>query len=255
MVPQSPLGARASNAGDDYHELWVARHALSLLDPQSGLSFITVEGTVSSANGEADSEAWSGVDCLLYYGGSAVETARSVVVEQFKYSVSDPSAPWTCARLTHSSAKSGNNSAIARLAAAFQALVQRRNGSVDGIQIRLVSNQPIKASVLEALTAQSTSIGTRQQLREASGLSPDLFDLFVKSLDLQRTGSRFHQENQVLKILAEWTHDEAGVIRDRLLRFVRKKMMPEPEHCSAAPPTSQARVRSTDLVSDLFGKR
>ena len=37
-------GARGSNAGDEYHELWAVRHALRLLDEHTPLSAMTVEG-------------------------------------------------------------------------------------------------------------------------------------------------------------------------------------------------------------------
>lgn len=37
-------GARAANAGDDYHELWALRQVLSLLDTKSGLYAVAVEG-------------------------------------------------------------------------------------------------------------------------------------------------------------------------------------------------------------------
>ena len=38
------VGARGSNAGDEYHELWAVRHALRLLDEHTPLSAMTVEG-------------------------------------------------------------------------------------------------------------------------------------------------------------------------------------------------------------------
>jgi hypothetical protein len=41
------LGARASNAGDQFHELWALQQALELLNPASGLSAVTVEGVAT----------------------------------------------------------------------------------------------------------------------------------------------------------------------------------------------------------------
>lgn len=37
-------GARGSNAGDDFHELWALRKALALLDPDTDLVAVAVEG-------------------------------------------------------------------------------------------------------------------------------------------------------------------------------------------------------------------
>jgi hypothetical protein len=52
----SPLGARASNAGDQYQELWALQQALGLLDPSTGLTVVTVEGVASeTAEGPRES--------------------------------------------------------------------------------------------------------------------------------------------------------------------------------------------------------
>ena len=41
-------GARGSNTGDEFHELWAVRQALRLLDLSSGLTAATVEGVPSA---------------------------------------------------------------------------------------------------------------------------------------------------------------------------------------------------------------
>ena len=37
-------GARPSNAGDSFHELWALHTALALLEPRGSLTAVTVEG-------------------------------------------------------------------------------------------------------------------------------------------------------------------------------------------------------------------
>ena len=41
-------GARGSNAGDQFHELWALDRALSLLNPATDLQALTVEGVRTS---------------------------------------------------------------------------------------------------------------------------------------------------------------------------------------------------------------
>ena len=65
-------GARGSNTGDEFHELWAVRQTLGLLDMSSGLTAITVEG-VSCIDGSGSS--WDGVDCTLLFGGEDLKGA------------------------------------------------------------------------------------------------------------------------------------------------------------------------------------
>lgn len=62
-------GARGSNAGDDFHELWALRQALSLLNQDTQLNAVTVEGLKAEDEVGTSKESWDGVDCAFYYGG------------------------------------------------------------------------------------------------------------------------------------------------------------------------------------------
>jgi len=44
MVQADYRGARGANAGDNFHELWALRQALTLLDQDSELTAVAVEG-------------------------------------------------------------------------------------------------------------------------------------------------------------------------------------------------------------------
>src|SRR5271157_5901792 len=230
------LGARGANAGDYFHELWTVRHALSLLDHNSELTVLTVEGLRPEDETGQSQRNWEGVDCGLYYGATAVKDSKRIDIEQLKYSSADPEKPWTIARLTSSSAKKVNNSVIRRLADAFQG-VETTRGNSAGIVIRLVSNQPMAAEVVEILQAAIRDGGSTQsseakkdldRVIEATGLSGESLRAFFESLDLSsQTGSRFALEENVLKTIATWTDDDAGVILNTLVQFVAQKMLPE----------------------------
>lgn len=122
MVRADYRGARGSNVGDDYHELWAVRQALRLLDEDSGLAAITLEGLSPADEQGSSAEAWDGVDCALYYGAAESFTARRVELVQLMYSAADPDTAWTVARLTAATNKKKDNSVIGRLARAFTAL-------------------------------------------------------------------------------------------------------------------------------------
>lgn len=237
-VPADYRDARGSNAGDEFHELWAVRKALSLLDRQTGLSAIYLEGVSPEADA-TEQNTWAGVDCGLYYGSDNVREAGRIEIEQLKYSGADPQAPWTIASLTKTTRSSRNNSIFRRLADAFRRLVELRGRSSTGLVLRLVSNKPVDPHVIEVLRRHGSSAATkgnsgpadlseRDQLINASGLGVELFRSFSDVLDLtSRTGSRFAIEEDILRVILSWTDDDTRVVLDRLRSFVGKKMLPE----------------------------
>lgn len=230
------LGARGANAGDYFHELWTVRHALSLLDHDSELTVLTVEGLQPEDEAGQSQRNWDGVDCGLYYGATTVKDSKRIDIEQLKYSSADPDKPWTIARLTSSSGKNVNNSVIRRLADAFHG-VETARGNSAGIVLRLVSNQPMASEVVEILQAATLDGGSTQsseaekalgKVIEATGLPRESLRTFFKSLDLSsQTGSRFALEENILKTIATWTDDDASVILNTMVQFVARKMLPE----------------------------
>ena len=77
MIQPDYRGARGSNAGDDFHELWALRQALALLDQESGLMAVSVEGLVAEDESGTPHDTWDGVDCTLYYGGDHAATSNA----------------------------------------------------------------------------------------------------------------------------------------------------------------------------------
>ncbi len=234
-MPQPEFrGARGSNAGDDFHELWALSQALTLFDRETGLIGITVEGLRPEDEKGSPSEAFDGVDCAMFYNGSSVAAADRVEIIQFKYSAANPNSPWTAARLTSSSAKTRDNSVIRRLANTFYELRTKRNDSPAGIRLQLISNQPADPDVVQLLqdlasgrTLSDQAKAAGDKLQESSGLQDDAFREFVASLDLSQTGSRFLIRENVLRTISTWTEGDSRALTDSLLRFIRQKMMPE----------------------------
>ncbi len=144
-------GARGSNAGDQFHELWALQQILELLSPNTELKAVGVEGVRTEVSVQtADNPTWDGVDCALYYGGTSLETADRVEFAQLKYSAANPEKVWSVARLSENTAKKGNNSVIRRMADDYKdAKARMRQGAP--LKIRLVSNQNVSADLIETI--------------------------------------------------------------------------------------------------------
>ena len=83
------MGARESNAGDDFHFWWAAYRALALVAPGTDLRLLTLEGLASVDDPD---EAYETVDVAEYFGGNDAATARALVLSQLKYSTRQPEA-------------------------------------------------------------------------------------------------------------------------------------------------------------------
>ncbi|WP_394140357.1 ATP-binding protein [Vibrio chagasii] len=223
------LGARASNTGDDFHEWWALRLALQLLEPDTSLAAVTVEGVNLDNENAQELTEWDSVDCGLFYGGHTVEQAERVVFEQLKYSSSTPEKNWTVSELTSSKSKSSNNSIIKGLADSFSAILKTRPDliGVGALTIRLVSNRPIGTDLQKSLSDVSNK--KHETLRIASGLNKTNFKKFIKLFDFSDcgTGSRFEQEENAINEILALTHSaDRGFVLD-LKDRVHKLMLPE----------------------------
>ena len=231
-------GAPASNAGDDFHELWVARRAISLLSNKDGLEAIAVEGVSPEDRTSSSPEVRAGIDCTLYFGGRNARDAERVEVVQLKYSTTQPRTKWTVARLTYPQ-KRRPRSVFFKLAKAWAALASDRP-SDRATLATLVTNQPVSDDLLAAIRraaaekvvvprrAPAADATPETQLAYASGLSAAKFHEFAKALSIESgAGSRLAFEERVLQEIADWSDDDAGSVKDSLLRFVRAKAMPD----------------------------
>ena len=231
-------GARGSNTGDEFHELWATRQALKLLDATTGLTAITVEGMTVA---EGQDRVWDGVDCAAFYGGDTGAEADRVEFQQMKYSAADADKPWTVARFATGREGKVATSPIGRLALGYQALLRARPGRpVDSVRVSLVTNQPVGQDLLDAVAAAKLDVPKvygkpwrlgdpdLHRLVHASGLSTEDFAHFAEVLDLQTSsGSRFEIEDHMLKAIAAWSDTEFVESAAQLRGYVRKRMMPE----------------------------
>lgn len=205
-------GAIESNAGDDYHILWACRRALRLLEPDSGLSLVHVEGVSRDDEAAtADPDAFLGVDLTEYYGGASIADAFHVVFSQLKYSQRHPDRPWTAARLCEKSKGVRDRSVIARLAQAFSGFYEghARTLVIERLRIKLISNRPADEALVQAMEAAQSwlkdcpeaqtahliaalpesSRDVIKRFQKASGLASTVFCDFLRCLDFSDCNS------------------------------------------------------------------
>ena len=232
-------GARGSNTGDAFHELWAVRQALKLLDPSSKLTAITVEGVPDKAKA-SDVFSWDGVDCTLLFGGENLADSEYVKLEQQRYSASNPNKKWTVARVCRGRNGKPSTSLIRKLGNAFRSLIKVRDGKdINSIKISLVTNQPISPELTEimALAArdgvpdefkQTWETGGQKlhRLFKASGLTPAKFKQFATVMDFcGNSGSRFSLEDKILGEITKWQDTEFRETSRRLREYVRNRML------------------------------
>ena len=229
-------GARGSNTGDDFHELWATRQAIRLLSNEDGLEAIAVEGLSARDEAGVPPDTWDGVDCTQYFGGRDAAEADHLRIEQLKYSAANPNMSWTTARLV---AGRRGQSVIARLAKAWKGLTTL-GSKTSSARAVLISNQPVHQAVLSAVqraAASSLTVPKRKptataapevRLAYATGLDADEFRAFASALHIEAgAGSRFALEEQVLRAIAEWTDQDVQRVVTGLRQFVRDRMRPE----------------------------
>ena len=239
-------GARGSNTGDDFHELWAVRQAIRLLSNDDGLEAITVEGLVLRDEADASRDAWDGVDCAQYFGGRNSTDAERIQIEQLKYSAANPGRRWTIARLVSGGR---GRSVVARLAKAWKELsILAAEGT--SVRAALVSNQPLDPEVRSAVRRAATSslkvpdrkptatAAPEVRLTHATGLNACDFRAFASALLIEAgAGSRFALEEQALQAIAEWTDQDVQGVVTGLRQFIRRRMMPE---CVGEPITRES---------------
>ena len=231
-------GARGSNAGDDFHELWVARQAIRLLSNEDGLEAIAVEGLSASDEQGTRGDVWDGVDCTLYFGGRTAAEASRIRIVQVKYSSADPNKRWTVARLAGRGHRRGR-SVIHRLAKAWRHIADKSSPQCC-LDVTLVTNQPIDDVVVATLQQAAeapVTVPTRKpnnhfpplaKLGYASGLTSDEFTAFASVFSfLGDAGSRLALEEGLLGAVSEWTEHDVLEPVDRFRRLIRRSMMPE----------------------------
>lgn len=155
-------GARGSNTGDDFHEFWAMRQALRLIERDSRLSAMALEGL--SADAGTGSE-WDGVDCTLLYGTEQETTADRVELQQLKYSSANANATWTVSRISVAKTAKPESSVIGKMAKAYAALVAKRIAHDPiTVTVQLVTNQRIDDALIKAIDeAKAISVSSQSE--------------------------------------------------------------------------------------------
>lgn len=230
-------GARGSNTGDDFHELWAVRQAIRLLSNDDNLHALAVEGLAASDEAGASKDTWDGVDCTLYFGGSNAGAARHVVIEQLKYSAAAPKVAWTVARLIWEGRR--GRSVIARLAKAWKGLAELRPSDCPPGAV-IISNQPVDPDVISAFARAAASrlivpktkprktAPAEAKLAYATQLNAAEFQAFSAAIFFEGgVGSRLALDEQVLRAIADWTDQDVQQVVIGFKQFVRHRMRPE----------------------------
>jgi energy-coupling factor transporter ATP-binding protein EcfA2 len=227
-------GARGSNSGDQFHELWALEQVLALLDPKTNLKAVTVEGIPAEQNSADGGPHWDSVDCALFYSGEKFETAELIDLVQLKYS-SDPKQAWSVSRLCKNTAKKGNNSLFRKLAVDYRH-AQKRKRADASLKIRLISNQSISEDVLKIVTVGSARGKVPPEIKKehsevvkAIGLKGDELANFFESLDFSECGcsSRFTHREKVIRAIGRLIEGNAAIDFAELTVRIRELMLGE----------------------------
>ena len=231
-------GARGSNTGDVFHELWAVRQALRLLDASDTLTALTVEGVPAANSSDSGLDE---VDCTLLFGGEDLQEAECIELQQLKYSAATPQKKWTVARACCGKNGKPETSLMRHLGNTFKTSTNQRAGKpLKSLKISLVTNQPVSSEWANIFSEAQKGVPADfkrpwqpgepdlHRVVHASGLPPAQFERFAAVVDFHgETGSRFAMEDKMLSEIAAWVDDEFRETALRLREYVRKRMLPE----------------------------
>jgi len=144
--------AAESNAGDNFHLVWAVRKSLELLNfSPKGLMALSLESVGTTDAKKVDPKSMLGVDLTEYYGGTDLKTASKVVISQLKYSTRHVAAPWTAALICQGKKQGSSGSVIDRLGSLYKELIIKFPGQQHKLTVRLVSNRPASADLLDTI--------------------------------------------------------------------------------------------------------
>lgn len=163
---------RPSRDGDQFHYTWAARQSLRLLDRDTELHALFVEGVDPSEqlpaseqesaaamdtpltdraadneeeDEEDEEESGTGdevIDLTEYWGSSKISLASRVIYRQFKHSTRSPDKPWTLSFLTKT---------LIGFAKKYKTLKANHEAVLGCVRFEFISNRPPAQSALKAL--------------------------------------------------------------------------------------------------------
>lgn len=235
---------RASRDGDQFHYLWAARRCLSLLDSQSGLVGVAIEGaSQSEASGDDQIEAGEElIDVAEYYGSENISQAERIVYIQLKHSTYRASEAWVLSGIKRTLI--GFSDRYRELLAHFDKLhIQSK------VTFCFVSNRSINQRLLECIDDIANAKASRHtqissDLEAITGLNgQDLCD-FCRLLRLEGNEDGYWEQRNIL------FQDVSGYLPDldvdapvQLKELITRKALSE----SSEDPT----IRKFDVLRTL----
>jgi hypothetical protein len=198
---------RASRDGHEFHEAWTARKALQLLFPADNLIGIAVEGLHPNDQKNASAATIQIADTVLYYGKNPTfESAGTVSIVQFKYSLANNDAFFRC---------SDARKTIDKFASSYRDHNKKygRNAVQKKLLFQLITNQPIYApfeqAILSIAQKKPMTGDTKKQgdqFKTACGLdSIRLIEFASKFQIIGLAGSLSNIKREVSRIVVDWS--------------------------------------------------
>ena len=219
---------RASRDGHEYHEAWTARKAMQLLQLNSDLAAIAVEGLSPIDQARSSPETVQIADITLYYGSRPTfEHASQTSIAQFKYSVSSIDKDFRAYHAKKTIQKFANTYLDYKKKYGTEAVQNR-------LDFQLITNQPIYEPLLQAIKAIASSCPVTgnvkkqaEQFKAAAGLDgKPLASFAAKCRLIGRSGSLPETKSELASLLVDWsaTSDPIATARlGKLRNLVRDK--------------------------------
>lgn len=238
---------RASRDGDQFHYLWAARRCLRLLDSDSELAAVTIEGpSPSEQPGATPVEAGEEIiDIAEYLGSEEIENAKRVRYMQLKHSTVHASDAWTA---------SGLEKTITGFAGRYAAL-QTEHPNVDldkKLEFWFVTNRPISADILETVADATAQTAARhpkelEKLERFTGLTGGKLTAFCKLLHFAgREDDYWDQRNLLFQDVSGYLPDADTDAPKELKELVIRKALSEGEKNPSITKIDVLRALKTD---------
>ena len=235
MNPKNPHidKPRFRNAGDDFHFLWAGRRAMRLLDKNSGLVAVVMEGISSREQNTGDTTTAGvlGIDLAEYYGSEIFIESDNVLYYQLKYSTTDSDTQWSAGDLKEFWSYSGER---------FNSLVKEHSQEsiIKKVRFYFVTNRPISPNLNEALAILKSGNSYESfpsHVRNAchaitknSAVTKSALAIFCKLLILQgEEPNRLEQEQSLGSELDRYLPTTTVDFITRMADTIRKMALPE----------------------------
>jgi hypothetical protein len=142
----SDIGARASREGHEYHVAWAAKVALKLINPNTTLTGVAIEGFFVEDAANLSDEAMDIADLVQYHSGNSVSNAKKLEVLQFKYSPTQSEKDLTASDLKKTLSKFAKSQTDIAQEIGYEAAEEKT-------VFQFVSNRPIGENLDKAIRA------------------------------------------------------------------------------------------------------